>query len=83
LWCSGAQLSANACTGGESCGWDRTQMGYRCVPSGSDPCQGIDSIGVCAAGSARWCNRGTLTSESCGCTPCRVDGMSGKPFCGG
>jgi hypothetical protein len=83
LWCSDAQLSAEVCTGGESCGWDPAQMGYRCVPSGSDPCQGVDSIGVCEAGAARWCNRGALSSESCGCGSCRVDGTSGKPVCGG
>ena len=83
LWCSGGQLSAAACSSGESCGWNPADLGYRCVPSGTDPCQGVDSIGGCESGAARWCNRGTLTSEPCGCASCGVDGTTGKPSCGG
>ena len=83
LWCSGAVLLSDVCRGGESCGWDPAQMGYRCVPSGTGACQGIDSIGICEAGAARWCSRGSLTSQACGCAPCRIDAASGKPSCGG
>ena len=83
VWCSGAQLSVTACSGGESCGWDPAQMGYRRVSSGTDACQGVDSIGGCEDGAARWCDRGTLASEPCGCAPCRIDGTTGKPSCGG
>jgi hypothetical protein len=82
LWCEGGILSAQACSSGESCGWDQRNAGFRCVAPSEDPCRGVDSVGACLNGRANWCDGGSLEQANCGCGACEIDGQSGRPLCG-
>jgi hypothetical protein len=82
LWCPGAELAADACTGGRKCGWDRSQAAFRCVEPSADPCHGVDSIGACQNDAALSCKAGSLQTLECApCGGCRIDGKSGSPDC--
>jgi hypothetical protein len=81
VWCAGGELHAQGCSGGQSCGWNATSAGYRCIASGSDPCDGVDSVGRCADNVALECAAGVLHRQACGCAACRIDGISGVPAC--
>lgn len=80
--CEAGALVAEPCTGNSACGWDRDRAGFRCVAAGSDPCQGVDSVGACRDGVAARCDGGVLETESCGCGDvCGIDGRTGSPRC--
>lgn len=67
IWCGVEDaLQTETCGPDESCGWDAAASGYRCVPSGTDPCQGSDTHGRCDGAVARWCDRGVPRSRDCG-----------------
>jgi V8-like Glu-specific endopeptidase len=82
VWCIGAVLIAQACTGATRCGWDRAEAGFRCVDPLADACHGVDSVGACVGSAAARCVSGTLDRQSCGaCGTCRIDGKTGSPGC--
>ena len=64
VWCDAGTLASEACGGGESCGWDASAGGYRCVAS--DPCGGVSAEGRCAGGAAERCDRGVVRRRDCG-----------------
>ncbi len=83
LYCYGETLVAEPCADGTTCGWDPGREGFRCVRAASDPCSGVDSVGACRDGAARWCRGGALEVERCDCgETCRIDGRTGGPRCG-
>lgn len=55
------------CEAGTACGWDADAAGYRCVPDGADPCDGVDGFGACDGEVARWCDRGAPRRRDCAC----------------
>jgi hypothetical protein len=63
LWCD-ETLQSETCGDGESCGWDSGAEGYRCI-SGTDPCGGVDEIGICDDNVARWCESGEAKYTDC------------------
>lgn len=93
-WCNGNALVSETCLGGQTCGWDETAGGFRCIAT-SDPCQGVDGRGTCEANMAFWCEQGELKSRDCGacstvCNPyvsgvgayCSLDPCRGLDFLG-
>ncbi|MAQ14381.1 MAG: hypothetical protein CMN30_06255 [Sandaracinus sp.] len=66
VYCSGDELQREVCEGGETCGWDAGADAYRCIAEGTDPCEGLDSVGECAGNVARWCEGGVVRSRDCG-----------------
>ncbi len=65
VWCDEAtgMLTSESCAAGTTCGWDASSAAYRCVAD--DPCEGISAAGRCAAGTATWCDQGTIRSRGC------------------
>jgi V8-like Glu-specific endopeptidase len=82
IWCTGTTLMAQACSGGQKCGWDAGLAAFRCVDPSVSPCGDVDSVGACEAGVALRCNAGVLERDTCTpCGACRVDGATGSPAC--
>mgnify|MGYP001627990886 CR=1 FL=1 len=78
IWCDGETLASSRCEAGETCGWDPTGGGYRCV--GEDPCGGVSAAGECQGEVAVWCDRGVVRRRDC--APCdevcgQVDDVGG------
>ena len=48
-----------------------------------DACGGVDGIGSCAGGVARWCENGVAKSRDCGCRgeKCSLDPAQGGAYC--
>jgi len=65
LWCDADVAQSERCAAGETCGWDDTAAGFRCI-AGDNACGGIDRVGECDGGTARWCDRGVLRQRDCG-----------------
>jgi len=83
VYCQGGDtLVTDACTGGTTCGWDAAQEGFRCI-SGTDPCQGYDSYGVCDGQVARWCDAGIPRARDCAACDqiCELDTDVGGAYC--
>jgi hypothetical protein len=82
LWCEGGEVAAETCAADESCGWDASIDGYRCI-TGTDPCAGFDGIGGCDGNVARWCVDGVAKGRDCTCLDqiCTVDGGLGGAYC--
>jgi len=53
------------CGGDLKCGWSTESDGYRCISAPSDPCNGIDDLGVCQLDDAVRCEGGTLEHSPC------------------
>ena len=83
VWCENAQLVADVCETGQSCGWDTGRNAYRCVLTSVDPCDGVDSVGACREGNAKWCTEGVLTEEPCDACGqiCRHQGSDARAHC--
>jgi hypothetical protein len=81
-WCESSRIAGSSCGSGTECGWSASASGYRCVPSGSDPCEGVDSVGGCREGSALVCGAGVVSRTDCApCGQCRIDAQTGGPAC--
>ena len=82
LWCEDGMLRTSFCASGSRCAWNATDGGFRCMAARAT-CVDVDSIGVCRDDSAVRCIEGNESVEHCGpCAGCRVDGVSGAPYCG-
>jgi hypothetical protein len=82
-WCGTDQtLQTETCSGGESCGWDGSSSGYRCI-GGADSCGGVDTFGTCEGAVARWCEGGQPKSRDCGSClqKCTFDSTTGGAGC--
>lgn len=80
----GETLVTEECPTGSACGWDGAVEGFRCVPEGTDPCDGVDGQGACDGTAARWCDRGVLRTRDCaGCgqTCGEADWLGGAAYC--
>ncbi|MEP7050520.1 MAG: S1 family peptidase [Pseudomonadota bacterium] len=83
VWCEDDVLHTSFCNAGSRCAWSSAATGFRCVAS-SATCVDVDAIGVCRDDSAVRCLAAHDLVEQCGpCAPCRVDGVSGTPYCDG
>lgn len=82
-WCEqGALRTADCSSLGLRCGWEPTELGFRCVPPGADACAGSDGVGRCEGRAAVICTGGVRFASACGaCAACRVDGRTGAPYC--
>lgn len=82
LYCDGDRLRAEACPAGRACGWAAEVDGFRCQ-GGADPCDGVDTLGVCADGVAAWCDAGTPRHRDCAACGerCVVDLAAGGATC--
>jgi hypothetical protein len=47
------------------CGWNDADNGYRCIDSGTDPCEGVDGYGRCDGTISVWCAQGQLRRFDC------------------
>jgi hypothetical protein len=65
VWREGKDARREHCGGGETCGFDATAEGFRCVPAGSDPCAGITDVGDCAGAVTRRCVAGQVQADDC------------------
>ncbi|MFH1809943.1 MAG: trypsin-like serine protease [Pseudomonadota bacterium] len=67
VYCGGSsELVRDDCSSsGHVCGWDTQAQGFRCIASGTDPCQGTDALGHCDGSTSLWCVRGELRSLDC------------------
>jgi trypsin len=65
VWREGKDAHRERCGAGETCGFDATAPGFRCVPAGTDPCSGITDIGDCAGTTARRCLAGRVQTHDC------------------
>ncbi|HET7542024.1 MAG TPA: trypsin-like serine protease, partial [Polyangiaceae bacterium] len=83
VWCEGNELHASFCNSGSRCAWSGEDAGFRCITQGAT-CADVDAIGVCRKGDAVRCVEAHEAVEDCGpCASCRVDGLSGVPYCDG
>ena len=64
VWCEGTTVRTQACTAGQTCGFDTGAGGYRCVAA--DPCVGLDAVGRCDGNVATWCDGGVIRRRDCG-----------------
>ncbi len=82
LYCDADRLQNQTCLAGQTCGWDVTASGFRCI-SGADPCGGVDRIGACSGSVARWCENGTPKARDCACRQerCNVGPELGGAYC--
>jgi secreted trypsin-like serine protease len=82
VYCAAGTLRSETCRPGTRCGWDGTRQGFHCVPPASDPCAGVDRVGVCRSNVALRCDPAGLRRSACApCGTCRVDSQTGTPFC--
>lgn len=66
VYCGGNRvITRETCDSNNPCGWSDSAQGYRCVPSGTDPCEGIDSTGECDGDVASACVGGELQVADC------------------
>lgn len=67
VYCQNGELQRVDCAAaGQVCGYSTGATGYRCLAPGTDPCDGLDGLGVCDGNVSRWCDRGELRSFDCG-----------------
>lgn len=65
-FCQSDELTTVDCSASNQlCGWSAADNGYRCVARGSDPCQGVDSYGLCDGTVSMWCAQGQLRQFDC------------------
>jgi hypothetical protein len=85
LWCQDGEPQAAACQPGFTCGFSRAADGFRCVPTGSDPCMGLGDLGTCNGSDRLRCNDGVPVSDpcaACGAT-CTFSVHTGQAICNG
>ncbi len=82
VWCEAGALRALRCEGGQACGWDSSQAGFRCLAPADDACAGVSQLGVCGERSAVRCVEGRLVEVSCSsCQDCTIDHQTGTAAC--
>ena len=81
VWCGEETSVSSICVYPERCGWDASELGYRCVTV--DPCSDISSLGNCLENYAVFCHQGALVYSDCGeCGgECRRSSISGQCGC--
>jgi hypothetical protein len=83
LWCTDGRAEVERCDPGSACGFSVAAGGFRCVPTGADPCHGVTDRGQCAGSQRRRCVSGHVVSDDCEmCNAgCQVSVRSGKAIC--
>ena len=65
VWREEKDARRERCSAGQTCGFDATAKGFRCVPAGTDPCAGITDVGDCAGAVTRRCVAGQVQTGDC------------------
>jgi hypothetical protein len=65
VWCDDGERRAELCDSPRYCGWDESQLGFRCTITARDPCRGVDNAGECDGDTALRCVGGELESWPC------------------
>lgn len=78
---SSGVIESDPCTEQNPCGWSVAAQGFRCVPAGTDPCEGYDGAGRCDGEVATVCVGGALQTADCAgcglvCSEAEVDGAN-------
>jgi hypothetical protein len=66
VWSEVSELQARPCLEDQECAFSSSAQGYRCVPRGLDPCEGISELGRCEDEVALHCDRGVVERTLCG-----------------
>ncbi len=83
LYCEDETPRYEACETGSSCGFDRSEGGWRCVTDKTDPCRGIGDRGQCDGSVRTWCDAGKVFSSPCDAcgAQCVLSAADGEAIC--
>ncbi len=60
-------LVVDTCSGGDVCGYNQGEGGWRCMSAALDPCSGAGTFGSCNGGVLSWCTgEGVPQARDCG-----------------